>query len=49
LPSSAVFSGVRRIGWGSCALRFFFGVTLGRPEAFDRIINAKEPKKLPVV
>ena len=33
----------------SCALRFFFGVTLGRPEAFDRIISAKEPKKLPVV
>src|SRR5947199_3520559 len=33
----------------SCTLRFFFGVTLGRPEAFDRIISAKEPKKLPVV
>jgi integrase len=30
-------------------LRFFFGVTMGRPEAFDRIISAKEPKKLPVV
>jgi hypothetical protein len=30
-------------------LRFFFGVTLDRPEAFDRIISAKEPKKLPVV
>src|SRR5689334_10190082 len=44
------------LGWSwshinqvSCALRFFFGVTLGRPEAFDRIISAKEPKKLPVV
>src|ERR1700751_3113389 len=43
------------LGWswshitqGSCALRFFFGVTLNRPEAFDRIISAKEPKKLPV-
>ena len=24
-------------------------MTLGRPEAFDRIISAKEPKKLPVV
>ena len=33
----------------SCALRFFFGVTLGRLETFDRIISAKEPKKLPVV
>jgi integrase/recombinase XerD len=33
----------------SCALRFFFGVTPGRPEAFHRIISAKEPKKLPVV
>jgi integrase/recombinase XerD len=33
----------------ACALRFFFGVTLSRPEAFDRIISAKEPKKLPVV
>jgi len=44
------------LGWSwshinqvSCALRFFFGVTLGRPEAFDRIISAKEPKKLLVV
>jgi hypothetical protein len=44
------------LGWSwshinqvSCALRFFFGVTLGRPEAFDRIISAKEPQKLPVV
>ena len=25
------------------------GVTLGRQEAFDRIVSAKEPKKLPVV
>lgn len=33
----------------SCALRFFFGVTLGRQEAFDRIVSAKEPKRLPVV
>ena len=33
----------------SCALRFFFGVTLGRQEAFDHIVSAKEPKKLPVV
>jgi site-specific recombinase XerD len=33
----------------SCALRFFFGVTLGRQDAFDRIVSAREPKKLPVV
>jgi len=33
----------------SCALRFFFGVTLGRQEAFERIVSAKEPKRLPVV
>src|SRR5690349_15797544 len=44
------------LGWSwshinqvSCALRFFFGVTLGRPEAFDRIISAKEAKKAAVV
>ena len=52
-PTSFTWPG---LGWSwshinqvSCALRFFFGVTLGRPEAFDRIISAKEPKKLPVV
>jgi len=33
----------------SCALRFFFGVTLGRQEASARIVSAKEPKRLPVV
>jgi site-specific recombinase XerD len=33
----------------SCALRFFYGVTFGRQEAFARIAIAKEPKKLPVV
>jgi integrase/recombinase XerD len=33
----------------ACALRFFYGVTLGRAEAFDRIIAAREPQKLPVV
>jgi integrase/recombinase XerD len=44
------------LGWSwshinqvSCALRFFFGVTLGRQDAFERIIRAKEPKKLPIV
>lgn len=33
----------------SCALRFFFGVTLGRKDAALRIVSAKEPKKLPTV
>ena len=32
-----------------CALRFFYGVTLGRPAALERIIAAREPQKLPVV
>jgi integrase/recombinase XerD len=31
------------------ALRFFFGVTLGRPDANERIIAAREPQRLPVV
>lgn len=33
----------------SCALRFFFGVTLGRKDTAVRIVRAKEPKKLPTV
>ena len=33
----------------SCALRFFFGVTLGRQDTAVRIVSAKEPKKLPTV
>jgi len=33
----------------ACALRFFYGVTLGRREAFERIVSAREPRKLPVV
>lgn len=32
-----------------CALRFFFGVTLGRPEIPARIPHAREPRALPVV
>jgi integrase/recombinase XerD len=32
-----------------CALRFFFGVTLGRSEALERIVAAREPQRLPVV
>lgn len=33
----------------SCALRFFYGVTLGRKDAAVRIVSGKEPRKLPVV
>src|SRR6478752_10304840 len=32
-----------------CALRFFYGVTLGWTGAFERIVAAREPQKLPVV
>jgi integrase/recombinase XerD len=32
-----------------CALRFFYGVTLGRTELPERIPYAREPHKLPVV
>lgn len=32
-----------------CALRFFFGVTLGRSEILKRIPQAREPRKLPIV
>ena len=33
-----------------CALRFFYGVTLGELETFpERIAYAREPRKLPVV
>src|SRR5438067_2451090 len=31
------------------ALRFFYGVTLGRSDALERIAAAREPQKLPVV
>jgi len=32
-----------------CALRFFYGVTLGRDAVLERIAYAREPRKLPVV
>jgi len=32
-----------------CALRFFFGVTMGRADAFERIVAAREPQRLQVV
>ena len=33
----------------TCALRFFFVMTLGRKEAVERIISAREPLKQPLV
>ena len=33
----------------TCALRFFYVVTLGRTEAVERIISAREPLKQPLV
>ena len=32
-----------------CALRFFYGVTLGQGDALERIVAAREPQRLPVV
>lgn len=44
----------RRVSWGAlnqtvCALRFFYGVTLGRSDLPERIAYARKPRKLPVV
>ena len=33
----------------TCALRFVYAVTLGRKEAIERIISAREPVKQPLV
>jgi len=33
----------------ACALRFFYAVTLGNKEAFERIVYGREPEKLPPV
>jgi integrase/recombinase XerD len=33
----------------ACSLRFFYGVTLGQQEAFERIVNGREPEKLPPI
>jgi integrase/recombinase XerD len=33
----------------ACAMRFFFGVTLGQAEAFERIVGGRKPDKLPLV
>ena len=44
----------QKISWPAlnqtvCALRFFYGVTLNRPEIPERIAYAREPRKLPVI
>jgi integrase/recombinase XerD len=44
----------RGISWSGlnqivCALRFFYGTTLGRADLPERIVYAREPRKLPVV
>ncbi len=49
-----VFLVSRKISWPAlnqtvCALRFFYGVTLNRPEIPERIAYAREPRKLPVI
>ena len=42
------------VAWGSlnqvvCALRFFYGVTLGQARIPERIVYARSPRKLPTV
>jgi integrase/recombinase XerD len=37
------------INQAACALRFFYGITLGRKDAFERIVAGKEPEKLPAI
>jgi integrase/recombinase XerD len=32
-----------------CALRFFYGITLGRSDVHEQIVAAREPQRLPVV
>ncbi len=44
----------KRVAWGSlnlvvCALRFFYGVTLGEATIPERIAYAREPRELPTV
>lgn len=44
----------RKLSWShinqvGCALRFFYGVTLERAEAFDNIVAGKAPETLPLV
>ena len=47
--ATALSSLINHINQVACALRFFYGITLGQKEAFERIISGKEPEKLPPV
>jgi integrase/recombinase XerD len=31
----------------ACALPFFYGITLGQKDAFERIMTSKDPNRLP--
>jgi len=47
-----VYLASKGVAWGSlnqvvCALRFFYGVTLGCPTIPERIVYARSPRKLP--
>jgi len=44
----------KKLSWShinqtACALRFFYGVTMGRQEAFERIVSGRKPEKLPPI
>jgi site-specific recombinase XerD len=44
----------RKYSWAhtnqvACALRFFYGITLGQKEALERIVAGKDPEKLPPI
>lgn len=44
----------KKLSWShinqvECALRFFYDITLGQKDAFERIVSGKEPDKLPPV
>src|SRR3954447_23911248 len=53
LRSQSCFSapswGAMNSGIMVCALRFYYGVTLGQANLPERIPHAREPRKLPVV
>jgi hypothetical protein len=46
LPQKRSWSNINQV---ACALRFFYGVTLGQTEPFERIVGGQKPDKLPLV